>query len=177
MALDPELLQKARAAAARLAEAERQALEARADYHTMIRRMHLGGASLRVLAEALDLSHQRVQQIVASAGGSWWQKVWHTRNVQRDAVCTFCDKPPIEVSKLLAGPNVFICDMCVAGAQRVIAGSPPSAAWSTAGGAKHRCSFCSKRAGKQLRVATGTTASICQECVGLCDQIMRDRVA
>jgi hypothetical protein len=130
---------------------------------------------LRLLAEALGLSHQRVQQIVASAGGSWWQKVWCTRNVQRDAVCTFCDTPPLEVSKLLAGPNVFICDTCVAGAQRAIAGSSPDALWSTGG--KRRGAFCSQRAGKQLRVASGTAASICEECVGLCHQIMTDRVA
>ena len=70
MTLDEELLKKALTAGARLSEAERQALMARADYHTMIRRMHLGGGSLREIAQALSISHQRVQQIVKEAGGS-----------------------------------------------------------------------------------------------------------
>src|SRR5687767_7091678 len=99
MTLDGYLLDKARREAARLAEAERQALEARGEYHTAVRRLHLGGASLREVAEALDLSHQRVQQIVRGAGGSWWQRVWRSRNVQPGAVCTFCDRPPSEVAK------------------------------------------------------------------------------
>src|SRR2546425_707069 len=81
---------------ARFAEAERQALLARGDYHTVVRRLHLGGGSLREIAQALGLSHQRVQQIVKGAGGSWWQRVWRTRMVGRDAVCTFCDRSSSE---------------------------------------------------------------------------------
>src|SRR5579863_5102836 len=106
MTLDQELLKKARSAAERLAEADQKAQEARGDYHTYVRRLHLGGASLREVAQALDLSHQRVQQIVHDAGGSWWQRVWRSRNMTRDLVCTFCGGPPSEVAKLLAGPNV-----------------------------------------------------------------------
>src|SRR5215212_9276086 len=98
MTMDPELLNKARAAAERLSEAERQTLLTRADYHTALRRLHLAGASLREIAEALGLSHQRVQQIVDEAGGSWWRRAWRTRTVKRDAVCTFCSRPPGEVS-------------------------------------------------------------------------------
>jgi hypothetical protein len=78
LVLDPELLDKARRSAARLAEAERQALLSRADYHAAIRRLHLGGAPLREIADALLLSHQRVQQIVRDAGGTWWSRAWRT---------------------------------------------------------------------------------------------------
>lgn len=28
--------------------------------------------------------------------------------------CTFCGKKAMEVAKLIAGPNVYICDECVA---------------------------------------------------------------
>src|SRR2546421_12178848 len=109
MTLDEQLLKKAQREAARFAELERDAQLSRADYHTAVRRLHLGGGSLREIAETLGLSHQRVAQIVAAAGGSWWQRVWRTRTVRRDAVCTFCQRPPGEVSKLIAGPNVYIC--------------------------------------------------------------------
>src|SRR5437867_521401 len=114
MTVEAELLKRAQRAGADLGEAERKTLLARADYHAAIRRLHLAGASLRELADALSLCHQRVQQIVDRAGGSWWQRVWRTRNAKRDAVCTYCGKPPSEVAKLIAGPDVFICDACVA---------------------------------------------------------------
>src|SRR2546425_3047307 len=110
MALDHDLCENAKAAGARFAEAERQALLARADYHTAVRRLHLAGGSLREIAQALSLSHQRVQQIVNVAGGSWWRRVWRTRNMTRDLVCTWCDRPSSEVAKLIAGPKVFICE-------------------------------------------------------------------
>jgi ATP-dependent Clp protease ATP-binding subunit ClpX len=34
--------------------------------------------------------------------------------------CSFCGKHDDEVFKLVAGPNVFICDECVAAAQQII---------------------------------------------------------
>src|SRR5262245_22328169 len=120
MALDAELLKRAQAAEAQLGAAERQAMLARAEYHTAIRRLHLAGASLREIAQELDLSHRRVQQIVEQAGGSWWRRIRRTRRRKRDAVCTCCRRPPSEVAKLIAGPDVFICDGCVAAAQQTV---------------------------------------------------------
>ena len=34
--------------------------------------------------------------------------------------CSFCGKSAAEVSKLVAGPRVFICDSCVAEASRIM---------------------------------------------------------
>jgi ATP-dependent Clp protease ATP-binding subunit ClpX len=34
--------------------------------------------------------------------------------------CSFCGKRAAEVSKLVAGPRVFICDTCVAEANRIM---------------------------------------------------------
>ena len=100
MTLNQELLDRARQTGTGLADADRQAILARAEYHSAIRRLHLAGGSLREIAAALSLSHQRIQQIVDGSGGSWWRRAWRTRGTTRDAVCTWCGRPPSEVDKL-----------------------------------------------------------------------------
>jgi transposase-like protein len=167
MTLDESLLKKARAESERLSEAERQAVVARAEYHTAVRRLHLAGGSLREIAEALGLSHQRVQQMVDGAGGTWWQRAWGSR--KRDANCTFCGRPPSEVGKLVAGPNVYICDGCVSAAERATAGRSGGAITKTKS-AMARCSFCGKRA-----AAGVAAAKICSDCLRITRQIMDGR--
>ena len=39
--------------------------------------------------------------------------------------CSFCGKRAAEVAKLVAGPNVYICDVCAAQAHRIM--SDPTA--------------------------------------------------
>ena len=177
MIADQNLLDQARAAGTRLAESERAALLARADYHTAIRRLHLAGASLREIAQALSLSHQRVQQVVSAAGGSWWQ-VWRRRTAVRDAVCSWCSRPPSEVAKLIAGPNVYICDSCVMDAEGVArsggAGHPNLQRVNST--ARHRCAFCTKRAAATRSLVAGP-ANICSECLRICREILDSRAA
>jgi hypothetical protein len=177
MVLDQHLLNNARAAGDQLAEAERQALLSRAEYHTAIRRLHLAGGSLREISQSLSLSHQRVQQIVNAAGGSWWRRVWRTRNVRRDAVCTWCDRPPSEVSKLIAGPDVYICDSCIGAAERAMSGTPGSSGMLRRAkrGAKDRCAFCNKRRSEKRTLLTGLAANICSDCVRTCHEILDGR--
>jgi ClpX C4-type zinc finger/Sigma-70, region 4 len=175
--LDPRLCDQARTAAAALAEAERQVLVVRTDYHTAIRRLHLAGASLREIADALSLSHQRVQQIVDGAGGSWWKRVWRTRNVTADLVCTWCDRPSREVSKLIAGPNVFICESCIEAAERAMRGIPGPGLKRAAVGTRRRCAFCRKRSGPRRTVVIGPAADVCEECLRVCRQILDGRAA
>ena len=103
MTLDPQLLDQARRHGAAVDRRRTPALLARADYHTAIRRLHLAGGPLREIAQALSLSHQRVQQIVSGAGGTWWRRAWRRRTIGPDAVCTWCGRPPSEVAKLIAG--------------------------------------------------------------------------
>jgi hypothetical protein len=177
MTLDKNLLEKAAEAGARLADAERQALLSRADYHSAIRRLHLAGASLREIARTLSLSHQRVQQIVSAAGGSWWM-VWRSRRVTRDAVCTWCDRPPSEVSKLIAGPNVYVCDRCVEAAEHAMRGADrrgDTGHWSKAG-PRSRCAFCRKRANENRSLVAGPP-DICSECLRTCREILDGRAA
>jgi hypothetical protein len=175
MTLNGEVLGKAKWAAGRLVEAERQVQLARADYHTLIRRLHLAGGSLREIAQALGLSHQRVQQIVNDAGGSWWQRVWRTRNRERDAVCTFCEGPPSEVSRLLAGPNVFICDACVDLAAQALSGrrGGPRPFRAAQEGSRAKCSFCAKKASSQRALVLAEAANLCADCLEVCQQILR----
>lgn len=172
MAMTPELLDKARVAGAELAEAERRVLTTRADYHTAVRRLHLAGAPLREIADALAISHQRVQQIVNLSGGSWWRRAWRTRRTTQDAVCTWCDRPPSEVAKLVAGPNVYICDACVTAAGRVERGAGKTGGPLKLAKPSSRCAFCHKRSSDSRVVVTGNAAHICSECLRLCREIM-----
>src|SRR6266487_5796755 len=119
--MDEALLAEARQAQERLIDAERDADVARAEFHRAVRRLHLHGASLRELASGLGLSHQRVHQIVESAGGS---RRWLRRDRVRPdpglLLCTFCGKTQKQVKKLIAGPSVYICDRCIDQAKAVI---------------------------------------------------------
>jgi hypothetical protein len=168
MALDEEMTRKAETAGAILADAEKAAAIARAEYNTVIRRIHLGGASLREIAGALGLSFQRVQQIVDDAGGSWWKPR------TRDMVCTFCTRPPSEVAKLVRGPNVFICDGCIGTAERALMDRSSGGALALAKGGKAECSFCGKRRSGEKAMIIGPESNVCDACVGLCRQILED---
>jgi hypothetical protein len=180
MVLDPDLLDKARAAGTELADADRQALVSRAEYHTAVRRLHLAGATLREIAQALGLSHQRVQQIVSGAGGSWWRRVWRTRRVRPDAVCSWCGRPPSEVAKLIAGPRVYICDACVGEAEAASAGRAGAGGMFTSSLPRRRvrrCAFCGRRSGAARPMVSARAGHICGDCLRVCREILDGRAA
>jgi hypothetical protein len=175
MTLDPQLVARARAAAKDLADAEQAEVLCRAEYHTSVRRLHLAGGSLREIADMLSLSHQRVQQIVSAAGGSWWRRMWRTRKVGPDAACTWCGRPARDVAKLIAGPNVYICDACVEAAERTLAGQRgDTGAFARADqkSAAGRCGFCARRAGQDRSLITAAPGHICTECLRTCREIL-----
>jgi hypothetical protein len=64
MTLDDTTLNEARELRSRLLELQHDADRAKLDYHHAIRRLHAAGGSMREIADELDLSHQRVHQIV-----------------------------------------------------------------------------------------------------------------
>ncbi len=70
MTLDQATLTTAQEARDRLLELQHSAEVARVDYHHTIRQLHAAGGSLREIAEALGLSHQRVHQIVEPVDGA-----------------------------------------------------------------------------------------------------------
>ncbi len=164
--MDQELLEAARAAGAVLVEAELGLELAKADYHHAIRRLHLAGASLREIADALGLSHQRVHQIVDNAGGG---RRWRVRRADPQA-CSFCHRDRIDVAHLIAGPGVWICDGCVAEARQLVSkgGVPMGPKFG------QRCSFCGRGEHKVGPLAESEGNRICGNCLKLCEEIMRD---
>jgi hypothetical protein len=176
MTLDPQLVARARAAAKELADAEQAEVLCRAEYHTALRRLHLAGGSLREIAETMSLSHQRVQQIVSTAGGSWWRRMWRTRKVPADAACTWCARPSRDVAKLIAGPNVYICDVCVEAAERTVVGEPTengAFARIEKKSSTARCGFCARRASPERPLITAAPGQICTDCLRICREILQ----
>jgi hypothetical protein len=182
MTVDADLLDQAKTAEGRLIDAEHAAEVARADFHRAVRRLQLAGGSLREIAEALSLSHQRVHQIVESAGGS---RRWRKRRVAAGELqhCSFCGKDQKHTKKLIAGPGVFICDKCITRAGTVLDGGTETA---SAGTGLHRvsheattdrCGFCGKRRHQVPAMAAAGNARICAECLNLCDDIIDEQLA
>jgi hypothetical protein len=131
--------------------AQHAAERARADYHLAIRRLHAAGGSLREIAEALRLSHQRVHQIIDEAAKPTVVASAPTDSAGPPGPCSFCGRSHEECAQLIAGPGVFICDRCVAEATRLSA-SAPVKGWAEgllrleASESEARCSFCGKDA-------------------------------
>ena len=192
MGLDQELVREARRAKEELAVAQHAAYRAKVDYHQAIRRLHAAGGSLREIAGALRMSHQRVHQIIDEAAEPTRRRRWR-REVQLLSgpvgPCSFCGRPRDACAKLIAGPQVFICDRCVIQATRLGAGSavggqaegplrlePP--------GSQAKCSFCGLEARKArhlvasgLAVPTGKfveLARICDRCRDLGLEILAE---
>lgn len=191
--MDSELLAEARRAQERQIDAERDAEVARADFHRAVRRLHLHGASLREIAAGLGLSHQRVHQIVESAGGSrrWLRRDGGRARHELLLACTFCGRHQAQVKKLIAGPSVYICDRCIDLVRHVIISAEPA---TTPVGevnavpevqARARCSFCGKyrpQIAGMAGIPTETPgkppgiAAICTECLDLCDEIITEEL-
>ena len=195
MSLDTGLLEQAKAAEERVIDAEHAAEVARADFHRAVRRLQLAGGSLREIADALGLSHQRVHQIVESAGGS---RRWRSRRPAPEQLlsCSFCGRDEKRTKALITGPGgVGICDRCIRQADATIAAEiPPAgeAAEIPPAGEKvtirfesmhpipgearaERCSFCGKRRHQVAGMAAAARAKICDECLDLCREI-RDEI-
>jgi hypothetical protein len=187
--IDEGLLAQARLAAERFVEAEQDAEVARVEFHRAVRRLHLRGASLRELAEALQLSHQRVHQIVEAAGGA---RRWRRRDrLPLELSCSFCGRPQRKTRKLVAGPGVYICETCVALADSVVAsGRSEKTAIGiveavAAAARTRRCSFCGKHRHQVSGLASTMAnpcgklhadAAICSECLALCREIHAERL-
>jgi ClpX C4-type zinc finger len=194
MGLDPELVREAQRAREQLAVSQHAAERAKVDYYQAIRRLHAAGGSLREIAEALRMSHQRVHQIIGEATAEptptrrWWR-----RRAQLlpgpPGPCSFCGRSREECAKLIAGPGVFICDRCVVQATRLSAGAAIEGQVQGSmrlepSGSEVWCSFCGKDARKVRHlVASGLSVPagkfggpprICDKCLDLCLEILAE---
>jgi ClpX C4-type zinc finger len=181
MPVDDALLRRAIEARDRADELQREAARSRQAFHEAVCDIHRAGASLREIADALDLSHQRVHQIVESPGGRGvWARITGGRaspaRHRMVASCSFCGTDQFETRRLIAGPGVWICDRCVALARSVL---ESGAAQSTErirlepADPNARCHFCGqgpRRTGG--RVATGSDRNICAGCLDLCAEVL-----
>jgi ClpX C4-type zinc finger len=84
------------------------------------------------------------------------------------AVCSFCGRDTDVVSKLVAGPGVSICDLCVAEAVTAFHGIEPRVAPS-----KDRCSFCKQKSRVVGALFARGTARICSACTGTSDELIK----
>jgi hypothetical protein len=187
MALDQSLLDQAKAAEERVIDAEHDAEIARAEFHRAVRRLQLAGGSLREIADALGLSHQRVHQIVESAGGS---RRWRSRRSadQELRSCSFCGRDQKHVKTLIVGQGgTGICDRCIPQADAAIAAGKPVPGKSVtlrfegsypvpAEAQSERCGFCGKRRYQVAGMAAGEHARICDECLRLCHDIRDEQL-
>lgn len=89
--------------------------------------------------------------------------------------CYFCEKKQSEVSKLIAGPQVFICDECINTCSQVIAEGEPSGKITLVlrKEAEARCSFCGKKAVEVKRIVGVPNTLICNECITICEEILK----
>lgn len=171
-------------------DVENRAHRSRVNFEHAIRQLHASGASLREIGDALELSHQRVHQIVDPSMGKGALRRGTAKGLEP---CSFCGTPRAEVSKLIAGPRVLICERCVDLARQVLEGGERENERTKLMGlgprhSKSRCSFCGKRrpqvsgmAEAPLRPGVGKYARrspgvrVCGDCLALCVEILEER--
>src|SRR5262245_19657011 len=183
MPIDEALLRRATEASDQAEELQREAARSRLAFHEAVCELHRAGASLREIAQALDLSHQRVHQIVESPGGRGvWARLWKRRasaaRPRPPAACSFCGAHQFETRRLIAGPGIWICDGCVALARRVLEAGAARAnerAQLEPADPDVRCHFCGQGARRTGgRLVTGGGRNVCASCLDLCGEIFTE---
>jgi hypothetical protein len=174
MPIDEELLRKARASLQNVDDAETALVSARRRSQADIRSLHAGGASLREIASALSLSHQRVHQLVTALPSAPVPSLG----------CAFCGATQAERRKIVMGPKGSgICERCTDHASALLE------AWESLPTEEHRrldpaltvvtdakCHFCSKKAPRHVpaQVVSLSGSAVCSQCLVLAHEICTD---
>ena len=92
--------------------------------------------------------------------------------------CSFCGKKQSEVSKLIAGPSVFICNDCIGDCDNAIANIEPTGKITIIirETADATCSFCGRKPDEVERIVGVPTSRICNQCIKICKDILADDV-
>jgi ClpX C4-type zinc finger len=178
MGLGQNRLEDARRHRARMLDAIHEADLARADFEHAVRRLHAAGATLREIASALELSHQRVHQIVDD-GSPRRRRRDRARAVGSELLCSFCGRNEVAVGRLVAGPGVFICAPCVdlaveAGTSGESVADGRIRLTPLPTGAPDPCRFCGKTSSLVAYVVARADARACSECLVLCREILAE---
>jgi len=146
--IDGALMGQARSAGAKLAEAEKEVTGARAELHTAIRRMRLGGGSFREIAAAPG----QVEQIVESAKLAEAEKKATVARAEYNAAIRRMHLSGGSFREIAAalGLSHHRVQMIVEGA----------------GGSRSlACMFCGRPQSEVKKLAVGREVSICDGCV------------
>lgn len=177
--LNPALLAAARRRQDELGSVENRLSSARARYVRAVLNLHLAGATLREIAGALNISHQRVHQIVTKESRTIQAGL---RRRSSSVSCALCDAPEGPRRLLLHGPRHCVCSECV-----VILGSIAQCRSTThpvlgyvqfvsGGGADLLCILCLQSEPGVDMVAVQDGAAICTGCLGLATHICQEEI-
>ena len=88
--------------------------------------------------------------------------------------CSFCRASHHDVAKLIAGPEVNICDACVDIFYRILTSNSTDESEPGAKNISSRadCDFCGKRRDEVRTLAGNSVCAICDECIALCSEIV-----
>lgn len=145
-----DLWKEALTAKSRVEDREAEVERARSSFHELVRQLNMSGASLREIASRMQLSHQRVHQIVEGVA------------------CGFCDRRRAECERMVAGPGVFICDSCTDLGLHALAqggGASDERTRVEVRSDDERCCFCRKRASRVGPLVSRGTMRICGHCL------------
>ena len=89
----------------------------------------------------------------------------------RTVDCSACNRAKADVTHMIAGPHVYICDRCIAQATRQLAPHKPAPD-------AVRCRFCRQLRAKDA-VTTVGSLTLCADCLGVMGSILdeADRVS
>ncbi len=190
MSLDDVVLADVESTRLILEGLEDRAYEARAAYHQAIRRLHARGGSMREIATALGMSHQRVHQIIGTDGIVEVEASAVTEVsllparaataagmavTAAEDTCSFCGAPRRELDKLLAGPGpVFICGACVAQANLAVQQRSAKGMRTISVDEDATCTFCGNPSAMGGTMAEGLDGSsrICAKCTETCRRLV-----